>query len=96
MYQLHPKGEQTSEAREAMTLCLQKGDHQKSTQNEKTENYDSDKGTRKKLSDMEINNLQEKDFRMIIVKVIQDLGNKLEAKIHKLQETMAFLLWHSG
>ena len=30
----------------------------------------------------------EKDFRLMIVKMIQDLGNKVEAKIDKLQEIM--------
>ena len=37
------------------------------------------------ISDLEIANLPEKDFRLIIVKTIQDLGNKLEEKIDKLQ-----------
>ena len=59
----------------------------KSIQNEKTENYDSDKGARKKkkkpekkLSDLLITILHEKDFRWMILKMIQDHGNKLEAK----------------
>ena len=55
----------------------------KSTPNEKIENYDSDKGIKKKASkkrDLEITNLHEKYFRLIIVKMIQDLGNKLEAR----------------
>ena len=40
------------------------------------------------LSEMEINNLHEKDFRLMIVRMIQDLSKKtLEAKINKLQET---------
>ena len=43
----------------------------------------------KQLSDLEIINLYEKDFRLMIVKMIQDLGNKLEAKINKLQETLS-------
>ena len=30
-----------------------------------------------------------KDFRLMIVKMIQDLGNKLEAKTDKLQETLS-------
>ena len=30
-----------------------------------------------------------KDFRLMRVKIIQDLGNKLEAKIDKLQETLS-------
>ena len=42
----------------------------------------------KQLSDLEITNLHEKDFRLMIVKMIQDLGNKLEAKMDKLQEIM--------
>ena len=39
------------------------------------------------LSEVEIRNLPEKDFRVILVKMIQDLENKLEAKIDKLEET---------
>ena len=54
----------------------------------KAKNYDSDKGTRKnpemQLSDLEIPSLHEKDFRLMIVKMIQDLGNKLETKIDEL------------
>ena len=38
---------------------------------------------------MEIIKLHEKDFRLMIVKMIQDLGNKLESKIDKLQKTMS-------
>ena len=71
--------------------CLQKGDH---TKNENAENYDSDKGARKKTpekqpSDLEVTNLHEKDFRLMIVKMIQDLRNKLEVKNDKLQETLS-------
>ena len=35
---------------------------------------------------MEIGNLPEKEFRIIIVKMIQDLGKRMEAKIEKMQE----------
>ena len=50
-----------------------------------------DKGARKKkqLSDLEIINLHETDLRLMMVKMIQDLGNKLEAKRDKLQETLS-------
>ena len=41
----------------------------------------------KQLSDLEIISLQEKDFRLVIVKVIQDTGNKLEVKTDNLQQT---------
>ena len=43
----------------------------------------------KQLSDLEIINLHEKDFTLMIMKMIQDLGNKLEAKIDKFQETLS-------
>ena len=35
---------------------------------------------------MEIGSLPEKEFRIIIVKMIQGLGKRMEAKIEKLQE----------
>ena len=38
---------------------------------------------KKQLSDLEITNLHERDFRLMIVNMIQDLGNILEAKIDK-------------
>ena len=43
----------------------------------------------KPLSDLEIINLHERDFILMIVKMIQDLGNKLEAKIDNLQQTLS-------
>jgi len=35
---------------------------------------------------VEIGNLPEKEFRMMIVKMIQDLRKRIEAKIEKMQE----------
>ena len=35
---------------------------------------------------MEIGNLPEKEFRIMIVKLIQDLGKRMEAKIEKMKE----------
>ena len=35
---------------------------------------------------MEISNLPEKGFRIMIVKMIQDLGKRMETKIKKMQE----------
>ena len=37
--------------------------------------------------DQEILSLQEKDFRLLMLKMMQDTGNKLEAKMDNLQET---------
>ena len=35
---------------------------------------------------MEIGNLLEKEFRTMIVKMIQDLGKRMEAKMEKIKE----------
>ena len=43
----------------------------------------------KQLSDLEILSLQEKDFRLLMLKKMQDIGNKLEAKMDNLQETLS-------
>ena len=37
---------------------------------------------------MDIGNLPEKEFRIITVKMIQDLGKRMEAKIEKMQEML--------
>ena len=47
------------------------------------------KTSEKQLSDQEILSLQEKDFRLIMLKMMQDIGNKLEAKMDNLQETLS-------
>ena len=40
----------------------------------------------KQHNEMEIGNLPEKEFRIMIVKMIQDLGKTIEAKIEKMEE----------
>ena len=40
----------------------------------------------KQRNEVEIGNLPEKEFRIMIVKMIQDLGKRIEAKIEKMQE----------
>ena len=47
---------------------------------------EQDKTPEKQLNEMEIGNLPEKEFRIMIVKMIQDLGKRMEAKIEKMQE----------
>ena len=47
---------------------------------------EQDKTPEKQLNEMEIGNLPEKEFRIMIVKMIRDLGKRLEAKIWKMQE----------
>ena len=43
--------------------------------------------TPEQLSEVEIGNLPEKEFRVMIVKMIQVLGKRMEAQIENIQET---------
>ena len=47
---------------------------------------EQDKVPVKQLSDMKIGNLHGKEFRVIIVKLIQDLGKRMEAQMEKVEE----------
>ena len=54
-----------------------------------TQIREKEKTPEKQLSDLEIISLQEKDFRLMMLKMMQDIGNKLEAKIDNLQQTLS-------
>ena len=45
-----------------------------------------DKTPEKQLNEVEIGNLPGKEFRIMIVKMIQNLRNRMEAWIEKIQE----------
>ena len=47
---------------------------------------EQEKTPEKQLNEVEIGNLPEKEFRKMIVKMIQDLGKRMEVKIKKMQE----------
>ena len=47
---------------------------------------EQDKNTQKQLKEEEIGNRPTKEFRVMIVKMIQDPGERMEAQIEKLQE----------
>ena len=42
----------------------------------------------KQLNEVEIGNLPGKEFRIMIVKMIQDFGQRIEAKTEKMQEML--------
>ena len=44
------------------------------------------KNLQDQINEEEIGNLPEKEFRVVIVKLIQNLRNRTEAKIEKIQE----------
>ena len=45
---------------------------------------EQEKNPEKQLNEVEIGNLSEKEFRIMIVKMIQDLGKRMEARIEKM------------
>ena len=47
---------------------------------------EQDKTPEKQLNEVEIGNLPEKEFRIMIVKMIHDLRKRMEAKIEKMQQ----------
>ena len=48
-----------------------------------------EKNLENQLSDQEILSLHKKDFRLLMLKMMQDIGNKLEAKMDNSQETLS-------
>ena len=47
------------------------------------------KAPENQLSDQEILSIQEEDFILLMLKMMQYIGNKLEAKMDNLQETLS-------
>ena len=47
---------------------------------------EQDKTPQKQLNEVEVGKLPEKEFQIMIVKMIQDLGKRMEVKIEKMQE----------
>ena len=68
----------------------QKPHSQKDRQDEKQraiyQMQEQDKTTEKQLNEVEIGNVPDKEIRIMIVKMIQELRNRMEAKIEKMQE----------
>ena len=73
-------------------MSAKRSPHQKSIQMKRqrtiTQKREKEKCPEKQLSDLEIISLEEKDFRLMMLKMMQDTGNKLEAKIDNLQKTL--------
>ena len=58
---------------------------------------EQDKTPEKQLNELEIGNFPEKEFRIMIVKMIQDLGKRMEAKIENMQEELqSCSLWNKN
>ena len=49
---------------------------------------EQDKNLQDQINEEEIGNLPEKEFRVMIVKMIQNLRNKMEAQTEKIQEML--------
>ena len=55
---------------------------------------EQEKLQKKQLTDLEIITLLEKDSRLVMLKMMQDTGNKREAKINNLQKTLSEEIQH--
>ena len=47
---------------------------------------EQDKNLQDQINEQEIGNLPEKEFRVMIVKMVQNLGNRMEAQTKNIQE----------
>ena len=74
-------------------MSAKRSPHQKPIKMKKqitlTQMREKEKNPEKQLSDLDITRLQEKDFTLLMLKMMQDIGNKLEAKMDNLQETLS-------
>ena len=70
-----------------------------------TQMREKGKTPEKQLNHEEILSRQKKDFSLLMLKIMQDIGNKQEAKMDNLQETLSkeiqeikqeFPSWRSG
>ena len=82
------------EVREATALLsIKRSPHQKPIKMKRqrtiTQMREKGKTPENHLSNEEILSLQEKDLRLLMLKMMQDIGNKLEAKMDNLQETLS-------
>ena len=55
-------------------------------QNVMSQKTGQDKTQEKQLNELEIGGLPEKEFKIMIVKIIQNLGKRMEVKIEKMKE----------
>ena len=49
---------------------------------------EQDKTPEKQLNEVEMGNLPEKEFRIMIVKMIQDLGKTMEARLRRCKKCL--------
>ena len=54
---------------------------------------EQDKTPEKQLNEVNLGNCPEKEFKIMIENVIQDLGKRMEAWIEKIQEIFTKDLW---
>ena len=70
----------------------QKPHSQKDRQDEKVEDYvqmkEQDKTPEKQLNDVERGNLPKKEFRIMIVNMIQDLGKRMEERSRRCKKCL--------
>ena len=88
--ELYPPGGKRKKQEELQSCSLRKEDNkQKVRQNDKAEKYVPEEVTRQnpqeQLNEVEISKLSEKEFRVMRVKIIQDLRKRMEATTEKIK-----------
>ena len=87
LYQFQPQCGADIRSKRLQFYCLQKGNHSKNLYKMKRQKIIT------QISEQwvfwRLSTPKEKDFRLMFMKMIQDIGNKLEAKIDNLQETLS-------
>ena len=91
-YTTTPQNSRTEHLVQNLHSNCQGDDKQKGRQYEKSEKQLSDKGQdknkQKPLNDEEIGNLPGKEFRVMIIKMIQDLGKRMETQMENAKEIL--------
>ena len=87
---IHQRADRSSKKKYSLTAAITKTYYRKLIKMKKqkvmSQMKGQDKIPEKQLNEVEIGNLLEKEFRKMIVKMIQDLRKRMEAKIKKMQE----------
>ena len=88
----HPPGGRHQKQEELQFCSLRHGGHKHRKldktrwQRNMSQTKEQDKTPEGQLREVEIGNLTKKEFRVMIVEVIQDLGKRMEAQIEKIHE----------
>ena len=92
LIQPHPQGDRQQKLEVIQPYSMQNRNHKHRKldkmrwQRNMSQRKKQDKTPEEPLSEVEVSNLPEKEFRVMLVKMIQDLEKRMEAQIKRMQE----------